>query len=92
VLHVVAQLLVGDEKGQIVLELPEVPLGAARAKDPLDEGWNLQPVSADGFCVVADQDQTRPTIADVVPDVFRSGSKRNQLEGLSGEDRADAVA
>ena len=37
VLHLVAQLLVGDEKDQIVLELAEVPLGAARAENSLNK-------------------------------------------------------
>jgi hypothetical protein len=92
VLHVVAESLVTDEKNQIILELPEVPLGAARAEDPLDERRDLQPVAADGFSVVADKDQTRPRVADVVPCVFWSGGKRNQLEGRSGKDRPKTVA
>jgi hypothetical protein len=57
-------------------------MAVRRAEDPLNERWDLQPVSADGFGVVTDKDQTRPTVADVVPYVFRSGGERNQKKSV----------
>lgn len=91
VLHLVAELLVGDQKRQVILKLAKVALRARRSEDLLDERGNLQAVATDGLGVVANEHQSRSPAADIVAYIFGPAREGHEFERLSLKHVADTV-